>query len=88
MRNKDTEVNNKILKRQNSARLRILRYDEYKRKGSFGNDNDGNNENDLAKDLEDNYGELEKQKSTEINSGSDADKTDSEEEEDFRDDEI
>ena len=30
MRNKDTEVNNKILKRQNSARLRILRYDELK----------------------------------------------------------
>ena len=30
MRNKDTEVNNKILKRQNSARLRILRYDEIK----------------------------------------------------------
>ena len=49
---------------------------------------DEKGESDLAKTLGENKDEFEQQKSTEVHSESDEDKSDSEEEEDFRNDEI
>ena len=51
-------------------------------------DIDEKGESDLAKTLGENKDEFEQQKSTEVHSESDEDKSDSEEEEDFRNDEI
>ena len=80
--NGDNILDNKLFKKKAKEN------EANNRKESYNIDIDEKGESDLAKTLGENKDEFEQQKSTEVHSESDEDKSDSEEEEDFRNDEI
>jgi hypothetical protein len=79
--NGDNILDNKLFKKKSNEN------DSNNRKQSYNIDINENTESDLAKTLEENQADLEKKKSTEVNSDSE-NVTESEEEDDFRNDEI
>ena len=80
--NGDNILDNKLFKKKSNEN------DSNNRKQSYNIDINENTESDLAKTLEENQADLEKKKSTEVNSDSENEMTESEEEDDFRNDEI
>ena len=80
--NGDNILDNKLFKKKAKEN------EANNRKESYNIDIEEKGESDLAKTLEENKDEYQQQKSTEVHSESDEDKSDSEEEDDFRNNEI